>query len=643
MSGRVQIEDIPPFPDFAEFQARYTECIGRFQGTVSRLSATPYPASASPQLPQIPLELLDLLGIRRASYNLSLIRQLCLCIRKEVTAANPVLLREVMQRLKLEELIRMSIPELSSCLFDLMLHMDTVDEMYLRILASEPDFLEKCPLPLKQLVWELEEHKSLFSDSVSPLLDEYIEAKERVLNSSLGVGTGSAGQTFFTLPLDVRRGNREVQRLLELVGGSYKLYNTLSVFIRILFSKTRKPHFCTLRCDLVTSLQRTDSPSAVRLLEQESCSHFISLLDQAQGEPRQRSARLVEIHQQFRAVKKYMSDSYETLFDLVMALRDPNTVHMLCRVALEQACRLAQKRRLPRQSNEVLLTLHLLNIALQALSIIDKKIAPEPALDHRLLSQFIPDLMLFMTQEKVSLASSSIVPVCRLGQISSTGAPPPFPFSPSALSLLERDPVANSLFCFLVIQVTKKRDLCALLKLLPVYADHHNLEFLPEMFFHEFSAYLVPLLSQVSLCDLEEVHAALFVRFWSVFYAEEDAFRHACRLIRALFKKMPPERLIHLLEEMGRVDLSTEKMTDEWSDTINFISEHSSVPLSFFTDGTEEYHPINNQHETSYQEPADESRDMRDEEQVANEDSEAIFLTEPEVTDTAGNLSDKDL
>ena len=638
-SVRDQIEDIPPFPDFAEFQAGYPECIGRFQGTVSQLTAPPYPPSVSSDLPLIPLELLDLLGIRRASYNLSLIRQLCVCIRREVTAANPVLLREVMQRLKLEELIRMSIPELSSCLFDLMLHMDTVDEVYLRTLASEPDFLEKCPLPLKQLVWELEEHKSLFSDSVSPLLDEYIEAKERLLNSSLGIGTGSVGQTFFTLPLDVRRGNREVQKLLELVGGSYKLYNTLCVFIRILFSKTRKPHFCTLRCDLVTSLQRTDSPAAVRLLEQESCSHFISLLDQAQGDPRQRSARLVEIHQQFRAVKKYMSDSYETLFDLVMALRDPNTVHMLCRVALEQAARLSQKRRLPRQSNEELLTLHLLNIALQALSIIDKRIAPEPALDHRLLSQFTPDLMLFLAQEKVSLAPSSIVPVCRLGQISTAGVPPPFPFSPGALRLLERDPVANSLFCFLIIQVTKKRDLSALLKLLPVYADHHCLEFLPEMFFHEFSTYLVPVLSQVSHCDLQEVHALLFVRFWSVFYAEEDAFRHACRLIRALCEEMPSERLINLLEEMGRVDLSTEKMTDEWSDTIHFISDHSSVPLSFFTDGTDEYQPIDNQHEEGYQEPTD----IQNEGQIEYEDCETIFQQELESPDTSGNVSDKEL
>lgn len=625
--NRNQIKDIPPFPDFAEFQTGYPECIGNFQKSVARLTSPPSPTSPSP-LPLIPLELLDLLGIRRASYNQSLIRQLCLCMRKELASADPVLLREVMQRLKLEELIRMPIPELSGCLFDIMLHMGSVDEKYLRILASEPDFLEKCPLPLKQLVWELEEHKSLFSDSVSPLLDEYIEAKERILNSSLGMGGGSVGLTFFTLSMDIRRGNKEVQKLLELVGGSYKLYNTLSVFIRILFSKTRKPHFCTLRCDLVTSLQRTESPSAVRLLEQESCSHFISLLDQAQGEPRQRAARLVEIHQQFRAVKKYMSDSYETLFDLVMALRDPNTVHLLCRITLEQACRLALKRKLPRQSNELLLTLHLLNIALQALSIIDKRIAPEPVLDHGLLSLFIPDLMLFMTQEKISLSLSSIVPVCRLGQISETGPPHPFPFTAGTLRLLECDPVANSLLCFLIIQVSKKRDLFALLKLLPVYAEHHSLELLPEMFFHEFSTYLVPILSQVSHCDLQEVHGIVFARFWSVFYAEEDTFRHACRLIRALCEDMPSERLINLLEEMGRVDLSTEKMTDEWSDTIHFISEHSSVPLSFFTDGTEEYHPVEN-----HQDSAEDSReDLRTEGQGEYEYSDASFVSEPDLT-----------
>ncbi|KAI6646448.1 Negative elongation factor B-like [Oopsacas minuta] len=635
------MEDIPPFPDFAEFQTGYPECIGRFQKSVSHLTSPPCPTPNSPSpLPLIPLELLDLLGIRRASYNQSLIRQLCVCMRKEVTSADPVLLQEVMQRLKLEELIRMPMPELSSCLFDLMLHMESVDEVYLRILASEPDFLEKCPLPLKQLVWELEEHKSLFSDSVSPLLDEYIEAKERILNSSLGMVGGSVGQTFFTLPLDIRRSNREVHKLLELVGGSYKLYNTLSVFIRILFSKTRKPHFCTLRCDLVTSLQRTDSPSAVRLLEQESCSHFISLLDQAQGEPRQRAARLVEIHQQFRAVKKYMSDSYETLFDLVMALRDPHTVHMLCRITLEHASKLAIKRKLPRQSNEVLLTLHLLNIALQALSIIDKRIAPEPALDHRMLSQFIPDLMLFMTQEKISFSSSSIVPVLRLGQISETGPPQAFPFSAGTLRLLECDPVANSLFCFLVIQVTKKRDLFALLKLLPVYADHHNLELLPELFFHEFSTYLVPVLSQVSHCDLQDVHAIVFVRFWLVFYTEEDAFRHACRLIRALCEDMPSERLINLLEEMGRVDLSTEKMTDEWSDTIHFISEHSSVPLSFFTDGTEEYPPVENQ--LGQESGEDLGEDTRNEGELEYEDSDSNFRSEHDLTDTTADLSTKE-
>lgn len=110
------------------------------------------------------------------------------------------------------------------------------------------------------------------------------------------------------------------------------------------------------------SLAKFDAHGSMQLLEQEHCHQFISMLDQVQTDQRQWFQKLIEIHRQFRVVKKFMEDSYDTLFDLVMALRDPYTVNMLARVAIELVTKLAKSRKLPRDSNEIVLTLHLLNI-----------------------------------------------------------------------------------------------------------------------------------------------------------------------------------------------------------------------------------------------------------------------------------------
>lgn len=158
-------------------------------------------------------------------------------------------------------------------------------------------------------------------------------------------------------------------------------------------------------------------------------------------------------------------------------------------------------------------------IALQALSIIERRTIPEPNLESKLISHFLPEIMALIGNDlhQCTSISTPTTPISKphfLTFLQTTRNA--FTPSDTMLELLREDAVANMLFCHFLIHFAKKKQPHLLLQLLPVYVINPNIELLPEMFFHEFSTYLVPMLSRVS-CSYNH-NLFVFIRFLSCIF-----------------------------------------------------------------------------------------------------------------------------
>ncbi len=117
-------------------------------------------------------------------------------------------------------------------------------------------------MSIKQQIWQLE--PGIFGEAVSPLLDQYVADKEAMLFAVFEEGREPTG--YLRISPRVRRQNEVLKQLVEMLGSSLPLYNTLCQFLRTLFLRTHIAHYSTLRADLIMSLH-----------EQVEILHLISL------------------------------------------------------------------------------------------------------------------------------------------------------------------------------------------------------------------------------------------------------------------------------------------------------------------------------------------------------------------------------
>ena len=148
-----------------------------------------------------------------------------------------------------------------------------VDEKYLQHIADNPDLYAACPAEVKRQIWQT--NQSLFGEAVSPLLDQYIAEKDRLMFGTLTKEPDKKPTSFLSFSPKVRRQSSIVQELVSMVGNSQQLYSILCQFLKTLYLRTRIPHYCTLRADILMSLHEKVSP----LSEADPCRKFAWCLD----------------------------------------------------------------------------------------------------------------------------------------------------------------------------------------------------------------------------------------------------------------------------------------------------------------------------------------------------------------------------
>ena len=115
-------------------------------------------------------------------------------------------------------------------------------------IAEKEELYSDCPISVKRQIWQL--NPGVFGEAVSPLLDQYIAEKE----SHLFNISENSKESFFMQTVKTRRQSPILRQLVEMLGSSLPLYNTLTQFLRTLFLRTRVGHYCTLRADIIMML-----------------------------------------------------------------------------------------------------------------------------------------------------------------------------------------------------------------------------------------------------------------------------------------------------------------------------------------------------------------------------------------------------
>lgn len=129
-------------------------------------------------------------------------------------------------------------------------------------IAEKEKLYNECPISVKRQIWQL--NPGVFGEAVSPLLDQYIAEKETLLFNIADVTTDSL--SFFNQPVKVRRQSPVLRQLVDMLGTSVPLYNTLTQFLRTLFLRTRVGHYCTLRSDITMLLHEQVNDYVVAII-----------------------------------------------------------------------------------------------------------------------------------------------------------------------------------------------------------------------------------------------------------------------------------------------------------------------------------------------------------------------------------------
>ena len=121
---------------------------------------------------------------------------------------------------------------------------------YLLEIAEKETLYNECPISVKRQIWQL--NPGVFGEAVSPLLDQYVAEKETLLFNITDITKDTF--SFFNQPVKTRRQSPILKQLVDMLGTSFPLYNTLTQFLRTLFLRTHVGHYCTLRSDITMLL-----------------------------------------------------------------------------------------------------------------------------------------------------------------------------------------------------------------------------------------------------------------------------------------------------------------------------------------------------------------------------------------------------
>uniref|UniRef100_A0A8C7UMU2 Negative elongation factor complex member B n=1 Tax=Oncorhynchus mykiss TaxID=8022 RepID=A0A8C7UMU2_ONCMY len=448
---------------------------------------------------------------------------------------------------KLKELLEKSfplvkMPSIQPVVMQVLKHLPKVPEKKLKLVMADKELYKVCAVEVKRQIWQ--ENQALFGDEVSPLLKQYIVAKEAALFSS----DLSILHNFFSPSPKARRQGEVVLKLTQMIGKNVKLYDMVLQFLRTLFLRTRNVHYCTLRAELLMSLHDLDISEICSV---DSCHKFTWCLDACIREKFVDAKRARELQGFLDGVKKGQE---KVLGDLSMILCDPFSSNTLVLSTVRNLQELLSQDALPRDSPDLMLLLRMLSLGQGAWDMIDSQVFKEPRLELEVVTRFLPAMLSVLVDDYTFTVEQKLPSEEKTSLSYPTALPDNFN------KYLQENRVACEMGLYYALHIAKQRNKNALQRLLPALVETYNDMAFGDIFLHLLTAHLTLLSDEFGT---EEFCSAVFDGFLlNSFSSKDNVHRHNLRLLLHLHQKVLPscvETLVKTLEPSKQVPKEIEQ------------------------------------------------------------------------------------
>lgn len=379
------------------------------------------------------LPLLDLHGVKRLEFHHSVLEELKERLRQQTERLGKSDQKGDHRRLQ-ELLVRsfafIKVPTLQPVVMAVLKNVNNLDGKILNMLISDKNIYKACDVSVKRQIWL--DFQSMFGDEVSPLLQQYIQDKEKLLTDALDIDS-----PFYSLTPKQRRQNKIVQELAEMVGDNVRLYETIVQFLRTLFLKTKNVHYCSLRVEFLMALHDKDVQDITTM---DQTHKFVWCLDACIREQAVDPKRSRELQTFLETIK---AGQEHVIADISMILCDPYAIHFLATSAFKFLNYLITNEALPRGHPVLVLILRCLNLGLHSWDIINSSVFREPKLDVKIFTKFLPIMMSIIVDDTIRGLGSKNASDSResaLAIIEHSGPPPE-----SFQKFIEKDRLASVL------------------------------------------------------------------------------------------------------------------------------------------------------------------------------------------------------
>lgn len=337
------------------------------------------------------LPLLDLHGVKRLEFHQSVLDELKTRLKEQTEklgkSDNPADHRRL-QELLVRSFSSIKETTLQPVVMAVLKNVNNLDGKILNMLISDKNIYNACDVNVKRQIWL--DFQSMFGDECSPLFQQYIQEKERLLTDALDVDL-----PFYSITPKQRRQNTIVQQFAEMVGDNIRLYETMVQFLRTLFVKTKNIHYCSLRVEFLMALHDKDVQEVTTL---DPVHKFIWCLDACIREQAIDPKRSRELQTFLESIR---SGQEHVLADISMVLCDPYAIHFLASSAFKIINHLITNGALPRGHTVLILILRCLNLGLHSWDIINSSVYREPRLDVKIFTKFLPMLMTIIVDDAI--------------------------------------------------------------------------------------------------------------------------------------------------------------------------------------------------------------------------------------------------
>ena len=238
------------------------------------------------------LHLLDLQDVKRITFHQSVMNDLFDKLKKRIEELND---DEKLSALLDHIFHFVHVEVLRPVVMNTMKKIKELKPEYIEQIASHEKIYKDCPIEVKRRVW-MKNHP-MFGDAVGPILNKYIEEKNKTMFDLETVKLKS----FYSIPPRQRRQKSVVKELVDMIGGSIELYNLVLQFLRTLFLRTKEEHYCSLRGELLMAFHDADIKE---IRQVDPCHKFAWLLDACIRDRSIDSKRLKELQSFLENIKK---------------------------------------------------------------------------------------------------------------------------------------------------------------------------------------------------------------------------------------------------------------------------------------------------------------------------------------------------